>query len=80
MSLMDSEREKELRMIRENLVAQNIAGLYKSHLGQMGCKEFAATSLGVIYSLTPNRFIKSACISLPILPNLFCALYSDLGF
>lgn len=78
---MDSEREKELRMIRENLVAQNIAGLYKSRLGQMGCKEFAATSSGVIYSLTPNRFIKSACnISLPILPNLFFALYTDLGF
>lgn len=55
MPLIDSEREKELQRITENLVAENITGLTQaaSHRpGQMGCKVF--TQLQVQKLFTPH--------------------------
>lgn len=55
MCLMDSEREKELQRITENLVAENFTGptqLASHCLGQMGCKLF--TQLQVQKLFTPH--------------------------
>ena len=54
MFLIDSEREKELQRITQNLVAENITGLTQAAFlcpGQMGCKVF--TQLQVQKLFTP---------------------------
>lgn len=78
MFLIDSEREKELQRMTENLVAENITGCTQAaslHSGQMGCKSVCAvTSSEVIYS--PR---KAGLQSLATTPQSSCHPFANLA-